>query len=74
VINLAFAIIRLITLLMEWRQQNHWMNEGEKRLQAQQLKDLTNALAKAADIDAEWKKLTDEEVHKRFEAEGWFAE
>jgi hypothetical protein len=71
-LNLVLAIVRLATKLMEWSEQDHWINEGERRAAAANLAATTKALALAAGIQKEWGALTDEEVDKRIEAQGWF--
>jgi hypothetical protein len=70
--NLALAIIRLLSKIMERSQQMHWINEGERRLAAAQLKEANDALIQAAGVAKEYSALTAEALEKRIEKEGWY--
>lgn len=71
-VKLALAILQVMSKLIEWSEQAHWMNEGERRLVAAQLKEANDAMAKAAGVAKEYAALTDEALAKRIEEEGWY--
>jgi hypothetical protein len=71
-LRVALALMDLITRIMDSAEQTHWMNEGERRLIAAQLKERNDAMAKAAGVDKEYAALTDEAVTKRIQEEGWY--
>lgn len=72
IVSLVLAILSLLTKLLEWRKEAHWINEGQRLLIAKQLQEHNIALAKALKVEAEMAQLTDEEVRKRMEQHGWF--
>lgn len=69
--RLALAILNLITRIISLVERESWMNEGERRLIARQLKENQDALARALHIEREIQDLNDEAVRQRAEAEGW---
>ena len=69
--SIGIAVIKLLTKLMEWSDRERYMNEGAKRLAAQQLEEANRAFARAAGISAQVDGLTDREVNDRLEEMGW---
>lgn len=71
-LKLALAVINIITRIMDWAEQSHWINEGERRAAARSIKESTDALAQAAGVEKEYMALGEEALAKKIEAEGWY--
>jgi hypothetical protein len=70
-ISLALSIIRLISQLLERWQRNTWMNEGARKVLAQQVKETNDALAKALQVEKEVDALNAEQLLKVAEDNQW---
>lgn len=70
--RIALAVLEIAVWLIRRSERQAWINEGERRLAAKQLKAATERLATAARIEDEYRNLTDDELYKRVEEKGWY--
>jgi hypothetical protein len=73
-LKLFLSLLSILVQVIALYQRNSWINEGYRRALAEQVAQINASLVHALQIEKEWEELTDEQVRKRFEEKGWFAE